>query len=605
MKMTNKLFLSTLLMMSCSFSGLYAQQKEGVTLSGQRTGQPPYPIENYKELPNPAAPDMTIWAKASNLAVGWGSTDIRYKKEAPASTLYNKVELVGWKGERVAAQLVVSSKKPLSHLSFSVGDLIHADKKSRITGENVLAGFVRYVMTDELNKDKQGGCGYRRNAAAFDSSLVADPIDHLSKEIALSSYSSQGIWVRVWIPQSAKTGIYRGVVRVKDGSRILATLPLAVKVLNRTLPKPAYWSFHLDLWQNPYAIARYYRVGLWTAEHFAAMKPLMELYRDAGGKVITTSIIHKPWNGQTYDYYNSMIRWTKKLDGSWSFDYSVFDKWVDFMMNLGINKEINCYSMIPWRLSFQYFDEASNDVKEVKLNPEEQAYEDYWLPFLKDFAAHLKAKGWFDKTCISMDERPMKTIQAVFKVIRKADKDFKVSLAGALHEELSDELYDYCVALRMKYTDAMLRSRISSGKVTSFYTSCEEPHPNTFTFSDPAEAEWMGWYAAKAWLDGYLRWSLCHWGPEPLLDSRFYTWAAGDTYLIYPGARTSIRFERLVDGIQAFEKIRILKAEFAMTGHSDKLPEIDKMLKPIDELNFMKMSASDMLKEAKRKINTF
>lgn len=31
------------------------------------------------------------------------------------------------------------------------------------------------------------------------------------------------------------------------------------------------------------------------------MRPLMKLYADAGGKVITASIMHKPWNGQTYD----------------------------------------------------------------------------------------------------------------------------------------------------------------------------------------------------------------------------------------------------------------------------------------------------------------
>ena len=38
-------------------------------------------------------------------------------------------------------------------------------------------------MTDELNKDGNGGCGARPDAAAFDSILVADPIDHLSQKL--------------------------------------------------------------------------------------------------------------------------------------------------------------------------------------------------------------------------------------------------------------------------------------------------------------------------------------------------------------------------------------------------------------------------------------
>ena len=90
------------------------------------------------------------------------------------------VELVAWKGERVAAQLVVSTKSPLRHLNYQVGEPINGNQK--IGRNNLFSGFVRYVMTDELNKDRQGGCGARPNAAAFDSSLVADPIDHLCRD---------------------------------------------------------------------------------------------------------------------------------------------------------------------------------------------------------------------------------------------------------------------------------------------------------------------------------------------------------------------------------------------------------------------------------------
>lgn len=43
-------------------------------------------------------------------------------------------------------------------------------------------------------------------------------------------------------------------------------------MLNRTLPAPAEWAYHLDLWQNPFAVARYYQVPLWSKEHFDAMR---------------------------------------------------------------------------------------------------------------------------------------------------------------------------------------------------------------------------------------------------------------------------------------------------------------------------------------------
>ena len=49
-------------------------------------------------------------------------------------------------------------------------------------------------------------------------------------------------------------------------------LQIEVDVLNRTLPAPKDWAFHLDLWQNPYSVARYYQVPLWSKEHFDAMR---------------------------------------------------------------------------------------------------------------------------------------------------------------------------------------------------------------------------------------------------------------------------------------------------------------------------------------------
>ncbi len=585
----------------------YAQNKEGLTLSGQPTGQPPYPIVSYKELPNPVSSDKKQWKQVGKMNIGWGSTDIRYKKEEPVGTdsLTGNLTLTAWKGERVAAQLVISTKEVLSRLSYTVSDFSLRGGSAKIKSKDLLCGFVRYVMTDELNKDRQGGCGYRPDASKFDSTLVADPIDHLTRELSLPACTSQGIWVRAWIPQNAQAGMYTGTVTVKDGAKKLKTLKLQIKVQNHTLPEPSRWAFHLDLWQNPYSIARYHQVPLWSKEHFDIMKPYMEMYRDAGGKVITTSIMHKPWNGQTYDYYDSMVTWTRKLDGTWNFDFAVFDKWVEFMTSLGIDHEISCYSMVPWKMSFQYFDQATNEMQILKTQPGEKEYDEVWGSFLQSFAKHLKEKGWFSKTCISMDERPMETMQKVIALIRRADKEFKISLAGSLHEELSDGLYDYCAALRMKYSDEMLQKRKSEGKITTFYTSCEEAHPNTFTFSAPAEAEWMGWYAAKAKLDGYLRWCFCHWGPEPLLDSRFHTWAAGDTYLVYPGARTSIRFERLTAGIQAYEKIHILEKEFTAKHNQAALDEIRKALTPFDEMNLFKEPAGKMIQNANMIINKY
>lgn len=559
---------------------------------------------NYEEASNPISTNPSLWVKVSAPQVSWGSTDIRYKKEEPApiARLKKDINLTAWKGERVSAQLVVWTPEALDNLSFIVSDLTSG--KETISKDNVRTGFVRYVMTDELNKDGKGGCGYRKSSD-YDSTLVADPIDHIASTLTVPANATQGGWISVRVPQQVKAGKYTGTVTVKDGDKVLSELKLAVNVKNRTLPASTEWAFHLDLWQNPYVEARYYNVEPFSKEHFDRMRPDMQNYVDAGGKVITASIMHKPWNGQTYDPFESMVTWLKKADGTWYFDYTVFDKWVEYMMSLGVKKQINCYSMVPWRLSFQYFDQASNSFKYLDVKPGEAAYDEFWGNMLTSFAKHLKEKGWFDITHISMDERPMKDMLATLKVIRKADKDFKVSLAGTYHDELVKELHDYCIAIGEKFPAEVIKSRKEAGQVTTYYTCCTEPRPNTFTFSAPAEAEWLGWFAAKENLDGYLRWALNSWVKNPLQDSRFTAWAAGDTYMIYPEGRSSIRFERLIEGIQSYEKIRILKEEFEKKGNKSAIKKIDKILKAFDEFSLEEIPAATVVTKAKEAINKY
>lgn len=584
-----------------SMSALFAQQ--GVTQCGTPTGQPKFPLGTYQELPDPAIPSEKEWAAVTTTQVSWGTTDTRYAKhQLPSLKNQKTISLKGWRGERVNAQAVVWTGTELQDLNFSFSDF--KDKKGNMLPKEALtAGFVRYVMTDELNKDGRGACGYRKSSD-FDSLLVADPIDSNLKSMTLPARTVQPIWVQCWIPQSAAPGAYKGELLVNDGSRLLQRLNLEINVSSRELPQPSEWAFHLDLWQSPYAVARYYQVPLWSQEHLDAMRPLMKMLANAGQKIITATLMHKPWNGQTEDYFDTMVTWMKRADGTWAFDYTIFDRWVEFMMSVGIDKQINCYSMVPWKLSFQYYDQATNSLKSVKTAPGEQAYEEMWVAMLDSFSKHLKEKGWFDICTIAMDERPMDVMQKTLKVIRKADPDFKVSLAGNYHAEIEPDLYDYCIAIGQNYPEDVRIRRKAENKRTTYYTCCTEAHPNTFTFSDPAEAAWMSFYSSKKHLDGYLRWAYNSWPLEPLLDSRFRTWAAGDTYLVYPGARSCIRFERLIEGVQAHEKINILRQEFEKKGDKAGLKKIEKMLAPFNLGDMPEIPAAVTVNRANQILNS-
>jgi hypothetical protein len=165
-----------------------------------------------------------------------------------------------------------------------------------------------------------------------------------------------------------------------------------------------------------------------------------------------------------------------------------------------------------------------------------------------------------------------------------------------------DHIKDLCVSFRAFIDAPDLEYRKTQGYASTYYVSCSVPFPNTFTFSPPAEAVFIGWYAQAAGFDGFLRWSYNSWTEDPLRDSRFRTWPAGDTYIVYPDARSSIRFERLIEGIQDAEKIRILRAELVMAGTPEARRKLELLEGMLAKLNIRERpdDTEGLLDEGKR-----
>ena len=511
-----------------------------------------------RELADPYPGDQSRWDGVKTVSVAWGSTDVRYSRSVPAEGATKTLSLSAWRGERVNAQAVVVAPKEVVKVGVAVSDL--RSGRNAISAANVKTFKVTYVMADNISRS--------------DSALVADRLVECH-EFGVDARTTRPVWFEIKVPQDAKAGKYTGKVTVTcDGRRTV--LPLTVDVADRVLPEPKDWKFHLDLWQNPYAVARYFDVPLWSKEHFDRMRPVMKTLADAGQKVITCSIIERPWNGQTQDPFESMIGKMKTIGGEWKYNYEVFDRWVEFMMSMGIDEQIDCYTLVPWHYRFDYYDMASNSVKYVACHPGEKEYEDFILPFLKDFASHLKQKGWFSCTCIAMDERPTDQLRAAYDIVKRADPGYRLEGAFNYFPEVIDEIYDISVGISYMQTDYnIVKRRRAEGKPVTFYTCCSPERPNTFTFSPPAESSYIGWHAAAIGYDGYLRWAYNSWVKDPCVDSRFRTWASGDCFLVYPDG-SSIRMQRLVEGIQAYEKVRTLRE----SGDDKVRAAVEETLKP-------------------------
>ncbi|MBR1593556.1 MAG: DUF4091 domain-containing protein [Alloprevotella sp.] len=538
-------------------------------LHAQERAKYEYAATDYVEMDDGVRPDAEKWdALERRPYLSWGSRDVHCVKTAvPQLKLRTDTVVYAWRGERVGVEAVLFS--PVDTHPFTLS--LRADEGADPLAGAATARFLRYVMTDGFKS-----CG--THPTDLKPYLVPDVVD-VENSLALSACTTRPLWLTLEVPRDIAAGEY-GLTLSAATDEGSMELYLRVVVCDRTLPLPSEQAFHLDFWQQPYSVSRYYGVERWSDAHFELLRPYMELLARAGQSVVTTILFYEPWGDQSNDKFSAMISTTKKKDGTWAYDFTVFDRWVEFMASCGISKQIDCYSMIPWDMTFRYYDEASGRDVDFKTTTSAADYKALWVSFLQSFAAHLREKGWFEKTLIAMDERGLQNMLDAYAIAQEAVPGMKMALAGNYHSELVDKLADYCVAFGQSFTASELKARREKGWYSTVYTCCTERQPNIFTNSLPAEAPYLPLFALANDFDGYLHWSWLNWTDDPLKDSRFRLFSPGDTYVVYPGPRSSVRWERFIEGVQQTEKVRILREAYRQSGDAEALQHLEDALEP-------------------------
>lgn len=90
---------------------------------------------------------------------------------------------------------------------------------------------------------------------------------------------------------------------------------------------------------------------------------------------------------------------------------------------------------------------------------------------------------------------------------------------------------------------------------------------------------------------------------NPLVSTDFVTWPSGDCFLVYPGDRSSVRFERLRDGIESFEKIRLLREHAARSGDAKLAAALRELDSALAEFTWARGSRSGVHTGDVRRVN--
>src|SRR5262249_39986243 len=154
------------------------------------------------------------------------------------------------------------------------------------------------------------------------------------------------IWITIDVPRMAKPGTFSGSLQLKADNGLAWALQLTLEVQSGTVPQPANWSFRVDFWQNPWAVAQQHRVVPWGEAHLAILRQHLRVLADMGQTYVSAYITHSPWKDDTYVADGTMVEWIREPDGSFTFDYRIFDTYIELAMSSGINDAISCFTLV-------------------------------------------------------------------------------------------------------------------------------------------------------------------------------------------------------------------------------------------------------------------
>lgn len=471
-------------------------------------------------------------------------------------------------------------------------------------GERVYFQFPQVLFLSELKGPKNSSITSIKTSGLYNINTNSGPVLDIIAPLPLKG-SVRDCWITIDIPSDCIPGDYTNEYA-----------PFVLVVLSFILPPVREWKFHLDLWQNPWSVARLNNCEPWSELHFKCLERHLLTLADAGQKVITATLVDNAWNGQTYDKHGSMVKWIagqENLTNELSFDFSILEKYVDVCRRSGIYGPIHCFSLLPWGSNLgygaaEYIIHFNGERKVVVATAGDNIYELIWSQFINAFCSFIREKDWIEDVYFAFDGRNQTEMIVALSMLHKyLPSDFHPPRTASAYE-YNPSYTDYITDLSPMFNPRINWNEISNnrrgkGQKTTFYL-CECPNhsvSNTFLNSPLHECVWVGWYAFANGLDGFLHWVYDSWPENPFLNGEFPGpnggWQAGYTFLSYPQGLSSRRLALLREGIQDYEKMRIL-----IELGDDYRTRLSEIIEPFIHADVISL---EMMKTAKTRLNEF
>lgn len=476
---------------------------------------------------------------------------------------YDETEEVA-AGEHATFQFAVRAALPLKELSAQV--TAFTNEKGTQLQSSPRTGFVDYVQVGRQTPDRA------KDAITSLSHYYPDPIIEQNGQ-SVTRDVAQPIWISVPVPTNAEAGTYKATFSLKGkmGNQTFELKKeISVKVYPIVMPQP----------------------DLWVTNWFGTSPDKMKIF-NGGKEVEPYSDVYWEMVQELADKmkecYSNVILLSplehiefEEKDGTYTFDYSRFDKMIDIFHRAGVLKMLEGGHIAgrsgDWSSQFApYVPQYENGKKKLVQYPmESEQAVNFYRQFIPSLAAHLKEAYPEVLYAQHIADEPtsdnIKSYVAIARFVKQQCPNIKIIEACHTHD--LENILDIWVPQLNFYKEGydFYRERQKQGDETWFYT-CLAPQgdfANRFLEQPLIKTRLIHWLNFKYGATGYLHWGFNQWftGNDPYKETTRMneeggnTLPGGDSWIVYPNNGKlygSIRLEAMRDGIADYTLLKMLE----------------------------------------------
>lgn len=398
---------------------------------------------------------------------------------------------------------------------------------------------------------------YLTREAPFEVAEVLVP----GAEIELSGDGRVGgryhaILLELQVAADAAPGRYEGSLSLGTADGVRVDAPFSLVVHGTTLPDDMALQTHLWLMPEPENLRPDDPPAWWSEEHWALLaqtgKTLRAFYQDT----ISVPLLDRG--------PHSLVTAVREADGSHSFDFTGFDRWVELFLGLGFRRVAGthllpmpgagCSATAHRRYAGIFELDRGTGEKRALFGLRYDRQE--WLRFAEVFCralhGHLRERGWTDVYLQHQYDEPSKLdlYRQVAELTRSCMPGVRSIDATKTKPEYSPfvDVMVFDVGLFRADAQALAATRREQGKEAWFYhcASPYPPYPNRHLDEPLTNSRLYPWLAYRMGAQGYLWWAVnVYRGADPYATSvgplpggsQTPGHGPGDNWLYYPGPK--------------------------------------------------------------------